>query len=230
MTRVGIVNKCKLTPCLLQVFQGRYGSSGYTNTAQFHFSNMNIAERKQICLVTLVILLSRAGKWEMKGVICPLPVFRLVLCFEHIDLLSAGCCAHRLCPLARVSSFFTRFSACVPSSPPEDLLWLWGRGPQPAQMCPNVPRDVLHTIKSSDLKAESRILMHEPIWGLILPSISDFSQVCLPAFSQDQYFVCRCVFRLKTSVLLLWIIYIFFLFYFLNYALWEGIPYCIFTS
>lgn len=98
MTKVGIVNKCKLTPCLLQVFQGRYESSVSTNTVHFHFLNMNIAKRKQICLVTLVILLSRAGKWEMKCVICPLTVFRLVLCFENVDVLSAECRARRQSP------------------------------------------------------------------------------------------------------------------------------------
>lgn len=212
MTSVGIVNKCKLIPCSLQVFQGRYESSGSVNTVQFHFLNMNIAKRKQICWVTLVILLSRAGKWEMKGVICPLTVFRLVLCFENPDLLSAECRAHRLSPLAFDSRFFIHFSACVSCSPPEELLWLWGRGPQPAQMCPYVLMYVLHTIKSSDLKAESRILMHEPILGLSLPLICDFSQVCLPTFLQDQYLVCRCVFRLKTSLLLLWIIFFSFLF------------------
>lgn len=107
MTTVGIVNKCKLIPCSLQVFQGRYESSGSINTVQFHFLNMNIAKRKQSCWVTLVILLSGAGKWEMKGVICPLTVFRLVLCFENPDLLSAECRAHRLSPLAFDSSFLS---------------------------------------------------------------------------------------------------------------------------
>lgn len=105
MTRVGIVNKCKLAPYLLQVFQGRYESCGSTNAVQFHFLNMNIAKRKQVCSVTLVTLLSRAGKPEMKCVICPLTVFRLVLCFENVDLLSAECGAHRLSPSALGSSF-----------------------------------------------------------------------------------------------------------------------------
>lgn len=198
MTRVGIVNKCKLTHYLLQVFQGRCESCGSTNRVQFHFLSMDIAKRNQVCSVMLVTLLSRAGKREMKCVICALTVFRLVLCFGNIDLLSAERGAHRLPPSALGCSF-------PPISVPVSLvpyLRSWGRGPQPAQMCPSVLLYGLYTIKSSDLKAESGILMHEPILGLSLSSISDFSQVCLPTLLQDQYFLCRCVSRFKTSLLL----------------------------
>lgn len=110
MTRVGIVNKCKLTPCLLQVFQGRYGSSGSTNTVQFHFWNMNIAKRKPTCLVMLVVLLSRAGKQEIKCVICPLLVFRLGLCFEKCRSALCQVLCSQIVSFTEWPLFFTRFT------------------------------------------------------------------------------------------------------------------------
>lgn len=157
MTSVGIVNKCELLPCLLQVFQGKYESSGSINTVQFHFLNMNIAKRKQICWVTLVILLSRAGKWEMKCVICPLAVFRLVFVLWKCRSALCWVSCFQTVSFGPRLQFFYPFQCLFSFSPPEELLWLQGRGPQPAQMCPYVLMNVFHDIKSSHFKAERRI-------------------------------------------------------------------------
>lgn len=213
MTSVVIVNKCKLTPCSLQIFQGGYESSESINTVQFHFLNVNIVQekkKKKICWVTLVVLLSSAGKWEMKGVICALTVFELVLCFENLDLLSGAC---RACRLTR-SALDSRFSAISGAGP------TWGAAPgrgssactgHRSHMCPYVLLYVLHTIRSFGLEAESRIRMHESILGFSLPSVSSFSQwsnaSCLATLFQDQRFVWGRIFRLRTSLLFFWVIF-----------------------
>lgn len=233
MTSVVIVNKCKLTPCSLQIFQGGYESSESINTVQFFLLEREYCPRKKkiICWVTLVVLLSSTGKWEMKCVICALTVFELVLRFENLDLLSGAC---RACRLTR-SALDSRFSAISCAGP------TWGAAPAPGQgssactghrshMCPYVLLYVLHTINSFGLEPESRIWMHESILGCSLPSGSSFSQwsnaSCLATLFQDQRFVCGRIFRLRMSLLFFWVIFPPF---FLIYALWEGPLYCIFA-
>lgn len=155
--------------------------------------------RNEVCHMPPSCIQTGFVVWRCRSALC------WVLCSQSV---SFGPCLQ----------FFPHFSACVPCCPlPEELLWLWGRGPQPAQMCPYVPMDVFHTIKSSDLKAESRILMHEPIWGISLPSISDFFLRFAPQPFHRTNILCVGVLS-GSNLLLLWKIYIFLISIFLNMA------------
>lgn len=132
MTSVVIANKCELTPCSVQIFQGRYESSECINTVQFYFLNMNIVPsakiNKKICWVALVVLLLSAGERKMKCVIHPFTVFKLVLCFQNLSWISGVCCVCRVT--------HSTLDSCVSHTCPLVPTWgaapALGQGPRPA--------------------------------------------------------------------------------------------------